>query len=117
MLYDGCWYVECEVAHEAANDTLAEIYRELALLRKQPILADELDMLKNYLLGTYLTMVDGPFNTAELLKTLLADRLPLAAFSQMVETTRNITAENLQQLAQTYLQPDSFWEVRVEPGE
>ena len=72
-------------------------------------------MLKGYLLGNYLTMVDGPFATAELLRSLLSDGLTMTAFDELVRVTREISAADLMQLAQRYLNPDDCWEVIVAP--
>jgi zinc protease len=115
MRFDGCWYIECEVAHEAVEETLTEIYREMDELRSRLVPATELRMLKGYLLGNYLTMVDGPFATGELLRSVLSDGLDMTAFDELVRVTREISAADLMQLAQRYLHPDDCWEVIVAP--
>lgn len=115
MRFDGCWYIECEVAHEAAEETLTEIYREMDELCSRPVPASELRMLKGYLLGNYLTMVDGPFATAELLRSVLSDGLDMTSFDELVRVTREISAADLMQLAQRYLNPNDCWEVVVAP--
>lgn len=115
MHYDGCWYIECEVGNDSAEETLSEIYRELDVLRRKLVPAAELNMLKNYLLGSYLSMIDGPFNTVELLRSILSDQLPYESFPELVEKTRSITSRELRELAIRYFEPESFWQVIVGP--
>jgi zinc protease len=65
------------------------------------------------LLGTYLQMVDGPFNVADVIKTLVIDLVPLSSFEHLVETTRTITPTRLRELARQYLNKEDMWEVVV----
>ena len=85
------------------------------LFRSQNDLVDkkELKMVKNYLLGNILTMVDGPFNIAEIVKSYVTEGLPYSNFENIVEVIRAISAEQLRDLACKYLQKDDLWEVVV----
>ena len=113
MQYGGCFYIGTEVGNDFVEDTITEIYREMDQLRQEPIEAEELDMVKNYLLGFYLTLVDGPFNVAEVVKAQITDSLPLDFFENLVENTRQTGPEDLQKLAQKYLDKADMWEVIV----
>lgn len=70
-------------------------------------------MLRNYLMGSYLSALDGPFNQAEVIRNLLIDKLPLSAFEKAVETLQEISPAAIRKLAQKYLQPEEMWEVLV----
>ncbi|MFZ2899788.1 MAG: pitrilysin family protein [Saprospiraceae bacterium] len=113
MVYDGYFYVGTEVGNEFANKALDEIYLEMDRLRREPVGKDELQMVRNYLMGNFLTMLDGPFNQAELIKSCVAEGLPLESFESAVQTVRRIDAQKLMELAQKYLNPDDMWEVIV----
>lgn len=113
MVYDGYFYVGTEVGNEFANLALEEIYKEMDRLRREPVGRDELQMVRNYLMGNFLTMLDGPFNQAELIKSCVAEGLPLESFESAVQTVRTIDAEKLMELAWKYLDPEDMWEVIV----
>lgn len=113
MKFDGYLYIGTEVGNEFVSATRDEIYKELALLRNKAVSEQELEMVKNYLIGTYLTMIDGPFQASELIKTIVLEDLPRDFFSKLVQTTRKITAKQLQDLANKYLQERDIWQVSV----
>ena len=113
MKFDGYLYIGTEVGNEFVAATRDEIYKELALLRDKAVSEQELEMVKNYLIGTYLTMIDGPFQASELIKTIVLEDLSEDFFSKLVQTTRNITAKQLQDLANKYLQEGDIWQVSV----
>ena len=115
MRYGGYLYLSAEVAAGNEAEALAAIRDELRLLREEPVAEDELEMVRAYLMGAYLSMVDGPFNTAETVRTLVAEGTPLALFDTLVETTRTITAGELQRLARVWLAEEDFYEVVVGP--
>jgi predicted Zn-dependent peptidase len=115
MRYDGSLLIGTEVSPEYVEPTLREIEREMKLLQEKPVGEDELKMVRNFLLGNFLTMLDGPFNVSEVVRTLVLDDLPLHAFDDLVATVKNIEAPALQALAQKYLNKQEMWQVVVGP--
>jgi len=113
MLYDGYFYIGTEVGNEFLEPTLREIYHECERLQGKLMWKNELEMVRNYLLGTMLTNLDGAFNVSEIVKSLVTEGLPLSAFEEMVVTIKTITAKELRELARKYLQRDKMWEVVV----
>ncbi|MBK6902768.1 MAG: insulinase family protein [Saprospirales bacterium] len=113
MQYDGYFYVGTEVSNEFAKRALDEIYREMEILQKKPVGKAELGMVRNYLMGNFLTMLDGPFNLAEVIRNYLSEGLPLESFEEMVRTVRQIDAAQLMELANKYFNPSEMWEVIV----
>ena len=113
MHYGGYFYIGTEVGNDLVDVTLAEIYKEMKQLQEEPVSADELSMVKNYLLGNMLTMLDGPFNTMDIVKTSVLEQLPKGAFSSLVENIKTISPEKIQLLAKKYLDKDNMWEVVV----
>ena len=113
MQYDGCFYIATEVGDAFVDQTLKEIYREMELLRESLVTSVELEMVKNYLLGNFLGMLDGPFNVMDILKGQILEGLPKHFFSDLVLTVNEMTPEDIQKLAKQYLQPEQMWEVVV----
>lgn len=113
MRHDGAFYIGTEVGNEFVEDTLHQIRKEMKALIEQPVGAEELNMVRSYLMGNFLSMLDGPFNVGELVRTLVSDEMPFSFFSDLVETVSTIQADTLQNLAQQYLQEEELWEVVV----
>ncbi len=113
MRHDGCFYISTEVGNNFLADTLEQIYAEMERLQCEPVEKEELDMVRNYLLGALLTSLDGPFNVAELIKTIVTEDLPFDSFTALVRTIQTIQPGELQALAQKYLRREDMWEVIV----
>lgn len=113
MVHDGYFTVSTEVAKGAAKDAISEIYKEFQRLRDEPISTEELQMVRNYLLGYLLTGLDGPFNIGEITKTLTLDNVKESYYDDFVNNIKTITPETIQALANKYLNPENMYEVVV----
>lgn len=112
-MWDGCLYIFTDVDPENTRNTLMEIYQEIAILRDKIIQNGELEMVKNYLLGNILNMLDGPFRASKWVKSLVMHDLNLAHGGQIIEKIREINGVEIQNLAQKYLQKESLTEMIV----
>jgi zinc protease len=117
MEYDGFWFVGAEVNPLYLQETIEEIYREMEILREELIDEQELYLARNYVLGTFLAMIDGPFNLAELARGMLIESLPWSHFDELVSTVRSIDAKKLRELARRYLRQEYMYEVIVGPNQ
>lgn len=115
MRFDGSLLIGTEVSPPYLEPTLREIEREMKLLQEEPVGEEELKMVKNFLLGNFMTMLDGPFNVSEVVRTLILDDLPLSTFDDLVANVQNIEAPALQELAQKYFNKEEMWQVIVGP--
>lgn len=114
MHYDGMWLIACEVSPEHTPTALVEIEREMTRLQTENIPDKELDMVRNYLLGNMLTMLDGPLNSMDVILTLQTEGLDVAFFHHWVDTIIHITSDKLRRLANQYLQPHDWVTLVVE---
>ncbi len=113
MLHDACFYIATEVGNEFVEAATHEIYKEMKRLQRDLIPEEELEMVRNYLLGNMLHMIDGPFHVSAVIKTLVLENMPFERFNQLVNTINHITAPELRELAQKYLDEADMWEVRI----
>ena len=65
------------------------------------------------MLGALLGDLDGPFQIMNRWKTYLLNDLDIAYFNKTIETVRSIQPDDLQKLANQYLQPEDFYELVV----
>jgi predicted Zn-dependent peptidase len=105
--------ISTEAGRDVCEPAIAEVYKEMNLLREEPMPDDELMLTRNYLIGTILSDLDGPFQVAGRWKNYILNGLTAEHFYNNVETIRSITPQQLQELAQKYLDPESFYELIV----
>lgn len=113
MHFGGGFYIGTEVSRDQVEPTLKEIYLEMERLQQDPVDEEELSMVRNYLMGSFLSMLDGPFNVSEIIRTQVLEELPSHYFDNLVETVKHISAAELQALAQKYLNKNEMWQVVV----
>ncbi len=111
MLYDGCFYISTDVSGKHLEATLKEIYEQLDILCQEKVGEKELNMVKNYLTGNFLNMIDGPLNVSTVAKTLKLVNLPFTAFEGWLEGIIQTNAEDIRTVAQKYLSKNDMIEV------
>ncbi len=113
MHEDSYFCIATEVSNDQVAATLQEIYHELDRLQRQPVGKMELKMVQNYMSGNLLTMLDGPFNIANVVRTIVSESLEFSDFDKLVDTLQTITPDRLQELAKKYLHPAEMCQVVV----
>ena len=113
MIHGGYFVISSEVGADVCSAAITEIYKEVNLLKKELVDEEELSMVKNYILGSFLKSIDGAFNLADRWKGLMFYNLDYDYYDRFINTVKNITAEELMQLAQKYFDESSFYELVV----
>jgi predicted Zn-dependent peptidase len=83
------------------------------LIREEPIEEEELQMARNFAIGSVLGDLDGPFHVASRWKSILLNGLDENYFREGIRIVKTITPEELQELAIKYLDPAAFFELVV----
>lgn len=112
-LADNGWMITTEAGRDVSEATIGEVYHEMQLLREQPVEEEELLLVKNFMMGSILADLDGPFQILARWKNSILNSLPDDYFNQAIENIRNITAAELQETACKYLIPEEFYELVV----
>ena len=107
------WMISTDAGKEVCEATIEEVYKEMQLLREELVDEEELMLVKNYLIGTILGDLDGPFQIMGRWKNLLLNNLDENYFYQSVNAIKTITAEEIKELAKKYLNPSDFYELVV----
>ena len=113
MHHDGYFYIGSEVGNDVVDKTIAEIYKEMEILKNDLVPDAELAMVKNYLLGNMLNMVDGAFPIGDVVRTFITEGLPFEAWDTFVEKIRTIEAPEIREMAQRYFRKEDFFEVII----
>lgn len=107
------WMISTEAGRDVSEATITEVYNEMKDLREELVDDEELQLVKNYLIGTILGDLDGPFHIIGRWKNLILNGLDENYFYKSVNIIKNISAKELQVLANKYLQPEKFYELVV----
>ena len=107
------WMVSTEAGKDVCEATINEVYNEMKDMREELVDEDELQLVKNYLIGTILGDLDGPFHIIGRWKNLILNGLDENYFYSSVNSIKKISAKELQELANKYLQPEAFYELVV----
>ena len=112
-IQQSAWIISTEAGRDVCEATIAEVYKEMALLREELVDDDELLLVRNYMMGSILGDLDGPFHIINRWKNIILNGLDGDYFYQQIETIRNVTAEELRELANRYLREEKFYELVV----
>lgn len=98
-----------------ANYALAvqEIFAEMGRLQEDLVPAEELETVRNYMLGNFASGLGTVFQTMDKHKLLVLSHLPADYHQRYLDAIRSVTAEQLRDCAQTYLRPEDMLTVAV----
>ena len=112
---DGYFFITTEVGSNVANDALKEIYFEVERLQNEIVPEEELNLVKNYLFGSFQRSIDGVFALSERHKTLQLNNLTAEHYLNYISRLKSITADDIRMCAQKHFEKSSFSEVVVGP--
>ncbi len=112
-IHDTAWMISTEAGKDVCEATIEEVYKEMKLLRDEIVDEEELLLVRNYMMGGILGDLDGPFQIMGRWKNIVLNNLTEQYFYDSIHTIKTISAEELQFLAQKYLQPEAFYELVV----
>ena len=112
-IHDSAWMISTEAGRDVSEATIEEVYKEMKELREEIVDAEELLLVRNYMMGGILGDLDGPFHIIARWKNIVLNGLTEQYFYDSIQTIKTISAEELQGLAQKYLVPESFYELVV----
>lgn len=112
-LHDSAWMISTEAGKDVCEAAIEEVYKEMKILREEPVGEEELLLVKNFLIGTVLGDLDGPFHIIARWKNIILNKLPLDHFDKSVQAIKQVSSEELQGLANKYLTDEEFYELVV----
>ena len=107
------WMVSTEAGRDVCEAAIKEVYHEMEVLRNELVDEEELLLVRNYMMGSILGDLDGPFQIISRWKNIILNDLDEKYFYNSINTIKTITAEEIKQLAEKYFQPEEFYELVV----
>lgn len=107
------WYIETEMNSKSKNIGIGEISKEMNKLRTSLIPIEELNIARNYLLGSILKSLDNTLSLSNRMKMNLDFDLGEEYLSNFIEKIKSETPESLLLTAQKYFTEEGLVEVVV----
>lgn len=112
-IHESAWMISTECGRDVSTATIDEVYKEMKILHNTLIDKGELDLVRNYMIGTLLGDLDGPFQILSRWKSYILNGFDETYFNNAINIIKTVTAEELQELAKKYLNPEAFYELTV----
>ena len=107
----GILAVSTEAANEYVDSIITEVYREMDKLCNDLVPQEELEMVKNYMLGDLCRSYEGPFSLSDAWIYIETAGLDECFFIRSLDAIRGITREEIRILAQKYFCKENLIEV------
>lgn len=112
-MQQSAWMISTEAGKDVCEATIEEVYKEMKKLRDDKIGEEELMLVRNYMIGGILGDLDGPFQIIAKWKNIILNNLTESYFYDSIHEIKTVSAGDLQELANKYLQPEKFYELVV----
>jgi zinc protease len=100
--------ISSEVGREVTTASLNEVRIEIDKLRTSLIPEHELNLVRNYLSGSYLRSLEGPFNLADKFRSLIDTASGIDYYSRLLDSFQRIDSDDLRNIALKYLDPEQM---------
>lgn len=107
----GMVIIGCEAANEYVDPLVREVYHEMDRLCEELVPSDELEMVKNYLMGDLCRTYESAFSVSDAWIMQDTAGLPDDFLERTAAAICTIRPEELQQTARNYLRKENFLEV------
>lgn len=109
----GYFFIASEVGADVCTAAMTEIEKEINILKKKPVSETELSLVRNYMLGSMLGSLENSLSHADKFKNIYFSGLDYDYYQSYIQIVRNISPEEVLNLANKYLNFDSFQKVIV----
>ncbi len=103
--------VTTEVLSEKREIAVQEVFNEMNRICTEVVDKEELDRVRNYMVGDLMRNLDGPFAISDAYRGLFGFDLDYNYYKKLEETIIKISAEQLKELANKYFVKDEFYVV------
>ncbi len=110
---DGYFVISTDAKKEFRSKTIYEIEKELEILANEDVKISELERVKNYLKGSFLSGITTPFALADKFKSIHFYDLDYRYFDTLFDVIDNVSAEQIKILTQKYLDINTMIQVSV----
>ena len=107
------WVIAADVQKAFYLDVIKEIYHEINVLTEEEIDADELEVVRNYLIGQMLKQFSTSFDLIDRFKAVHQSGMDFDYFTQKLAYLKRFTSKDMIEIGQKYFSKTPFIEVVV----
>ena len=107
------WIIAADVKKAHQEEVFAEIEKEIHLLQTELANPEEIEILRNYLIGQLFTKFSSPFDLIDQFKGVYYAGLDFSFYEKRFETLKKFTAEDLLAIGNRYFSSAVRVQVRV----
>jgi zinc protease len=104
----GTFEVGVQTKNESASTAIADIHRQLELIRKEPVSDEELSEAKSYLTGSFRRRLDTNRKIADFLAAVEFYELGGDYVDKYAGYVNAVTKEDILRVARKYIDPDNY---------
>lgn len=109
----GYFMIGSDVVKENTKATIKEIKKEIANLQNDKVTESELEVVKNYMIGSFANGVNNSFDIMDKNQKIILGDFPEDYYTNYINNIRSVTAEDILKMSQQYLNYNDFFEVIV----
>jgi zinc protease len=109
----GAMFIASEVGADVCKAAVAEIEKEINILKTELVPDEELSLVRNYMMGSLLGSLENVLSHADKFKNIYFSGLDYDYYDRYTEVVKTVTAAELLELANKYLNLDKFYKVIV----
>ncbi len=107
------WVISADVQKSYYQEVIREIYHEINKLVNKPISSDELEVVRNYMIGQMLSRFSSSFDTMDRFRSVHHSGLDFTYYFKKLSFLKSFQAHDIQKLGETYYKNKSLVEVIV----
>lgn len=109
----GYFVISADVKKSNREEAIEEIIKEIIRMQIDLVDSNELDTIRNYMLGQLQSSVNTPFELASKFKSLLFNGLSYSYYTSLIHTINHITPEEIREITNKFLNPSAMRVITV----
>ncbi len=109
----GYFVIGTDVKREFTQQTIDEIYKEIKILQTALVGENQLETVKNYMVGSFASSLNTPFDIMDRYKVIFSENLPLDFYNNFISKIQQVSDLMLLEAANKYLVTESLFEIVV----
>ncbi len=101
-IQESYWVIGADIKKDLVNLAIDEINNEVNLLENKGVDQDELEIVTNYMAGSFLASINTPFDIIDKFKLVHYHDLTYNYYKEFYERLFTITSEDIQNITATY---------------
>ena len=108
---ESTFFISTEVGSDYTKATVTEIEKEIEKLQKQLVSEKELDLVKNYLFGSFMRNFDGAFEAIDRFKAINELGMDYNYYEFLFSEIKTANSESIRETAKKYFNFDNMVKV------